>query len=36
MIAATVRQVVVMTKISTLTPIPVPADVRDLLDRYQP
>ena len=34
-IAATVRQVVVMTTISTLTPIPVPADVRDLLARYQ-
>jgi 4-hydroxybenzoyl-CoA thioesterase len=34
-IAATVRHVVVMTRISTLTPIPVPADVRALLDRYR-
>jgi 4-hydroxybenzoyl-CoA thioesterase len=34
-IAATVRQVVVMTRISTLTPILVPDDVRDLLDRYR-
>jgi 4-hydroxybenzoyl-CoA thioesterase len=34
-IAATVRQVVVMTRISTLTPIPVPDDVRALLDRYR-
>ena len=35
-VAATVRQVVVMTTISTLTPILVPDDVRELLDRYSP
>jgi len=34
LVAATVRHVVVMTQISTLTPIPVPADIRELLDRY--
>ena len=31
-VAATVRHVVVMTRISTLTPIPVPDDIRELLD----
>ena len=34
-IAATVRQVVVMTRISTLTPILVPDDIRELVTRYQ-
>ena len=33
-IAATVRHVVVMTRISTLTPIPVADDIRELLGRY--
>ncbi len=33
-VAATVRHVVVMTEISTLTPIPVPDDIRVLLERY--
>jgi 4-hydroxybenzoyl-CoA thioesterase len=34
LIAATVRHVVVMTQISTLTPIPVPGDIRELLSKY--
>jgi 4-hydroxybenzoyl-CoA thioesterase len=34
-VAATVRQVVVMTQISTLTPIPVPDDIRALLEKYR-
>jgi len=33
-VAATVRHVVVMTRISTLTPIPVPGDILELLGRY--
>ena len=33
-VAATVRHVVVMTRISTLTPIPVPGDILELLERY--
>jgi 4-hydroxybenzoyl-CoA thioesterase len=33
-VAATVRHVVVMTQISTLTPVPVPSDIRELLDKY--
>ena len=34
-VAATVRHVVVMTQISTLTPIPVPDDIRALVERYR-
>lgn len=33
-VAATVRHVVVMTRISTLTPIAVADDIRELLERY--
>jgi 4-hydroxybenzoyl-CoA thioesterase len=34
LVAATVRHVVVMTQISTLTPIPVPGDIRELVAKY--
>jgi 4-hydroxybenzoyl-CoA thioesterase len=34
-VAATVRQVVVLTRISSLTPIPVPADILELLQKYR-
>jgi 4-hydroxybenzoyl-CoA thioesterase len=34
-VAATVRHVVVMTRISTLTPVPVPDDIRGLVERYR-
>jgi len=33
-VAAVVRHVVVMTRISTLTPTPMPEDIRALLERY--
>ena len=34
-VVATVRQVVVLTQISTLTPIPVPRDILELLQKYR-
>ena len=34
-VAAEVRQVVVLTRISTLTPIPVPRDILALLEKYK-
>jgi 4-hydroxybenzoyl-CoA thioesterase len=34
-VAATVRQVVVLTRISTLAPIPVTGDILELLEKYR-
>ena len=35
LLAATVRHVVVLTRITTLTPVPVAGDILDLLQKYQ-